>query len=300
MNELLNRFCPTCAGRKSEIFLRKGEIRLVQCANCSMIYTDPVPAEMATGVFYDRAGQEYLSPEKLEGDYSDVRFRRELQLFRSFCPSGSVLDVGCSSGGFLYQLNKRHPQDYQIFGIDVSGPPIEHAARMGIPTIKGNFLTYSFEQQYDAVTFWAVMEHLFEPQLFLKKAKSVLKTGGLCFILVPNMRSLAVRLLGAKYRYIYEEHLNYFTKKTLRKFVDNELEIRALKSTHFNPLVIYQDFRHKGRVVSRQERAQLLKRTNTYKKSPWMVPLKFGYGAAEVVLGAFLMTDNLVIVGQKK
>jgi 2-polyprenyl-3-methyl-5-hydroxy-6-metoxy-1,4-benzoquinol methylase len=215
-----------------------------------MIYANPVPAEIATGVFYDRAGQEYLSPEKLEGDYSDVRFQRELRLFRHFCPSGHVLDVGCSSGAFLYQLNKRYPRDYEICGMDVSGPPLDYAAKMGIPIIKGDFLAHPFEKSFDAVTFWAVMEHLFEPQSFLKKAASVLKPGGLCFILVPNMHSLAVRVLGAKYR-------------------------------------------------PRAERAQLLKRTNTYKKSRWMLPVRFCYQMAEAVLGTFFMADNLVIIGRK-
>jgi 2-polyprenyl-3-methyl-5-hydroxy-6-metoxy-1,4-benzoquinol methylase len=265
-----------------------------------MIYANPVPAEMATGTFYDHAGQEFLSPEKLEGDYSDVRFQRELRLFRSFCPSGSILDVGCSSGAFLYQLNKRHPYDYEICGTDVSGPPLDYAAKMGVPVIKENFPRHSFEKQFDAVTFWAVMEHLFEPQSFLKKAASVLKPGGLCFILVPNMRSLAVRMLGAKYRYIYPEHLNYFTPETLSKFAAREFAVRHLKSTHFNPLVIYKDFRGDGREIPRAERAQLLKRTNTYKESPWMLPVRFCYEAAETVLGRFFMADNLVVIGRKQ
>lgn len=67
-----------------------------------MIYANTVATEMATGSFYDSAGDEYLSPDKLESDYANVRFQRELHLFRSHCPGGSVLDVGCSSGAFLY------------------------------------------------------------------------------------------------------------------------------------------------------------------------------------------------------
>jgi 2-polyprenyl-3-methyl-5-hydroxy-6-metoxy-1,4-benzoquinol methylase len=300
MSEPLNRPCPVCAEQPNRLFLRKGGLQLVQCRHCSMIYANPVPAEMATGVFYDRAGQEYLSTEKLEGDYSDVRFERELRLFRHFCPSGSVLDVGCSSGAFLYQLNKRYPGDYEICGMDVSGPPLDYAAKMGVPVIKEDFLAHSFEKSFDAVTFWAVMEHLFEPQSFLKKAASVLKPGGLCFILVPNMRSLAVRVLGSKYRYIYPEHLNYFTPETLAKFACREFAIQGLKSTHFNPLVIYKDFRNAGREIPRAERAQLLKRTNTYKKSRWMLPVRFCYQMAEAVLGTFFMADNLVIIGRKR
>lgn len=272
----------------------------MRCVRCSMIYASPVPAAMANGTFYDQAGGEYLAAEKLEGDYSDVRFERELHLFRKHCPRGSVLDVGCSSGAFLHQLRKRHLDDYQIFGTDVANAPLDHAAKMGVPVIKGDFLTHSFKESFDAVTFWAVMEHLFEPQLFLKKARSILKPGGLCFILVPNMKSLAIRLIGAKYRYIFPEHLNYFTPETLREFVSDKFTIVDMKSTHFNPLVVWKDFRGGEREIPRAERSQLLKRTTAYKKSPWMRPLKICYQASEAVLAKFFMADNLAIVGRKK
>jgi 2-polyprenyl-3-methyl-5-hydroxy-6-metoxy-1,4-benzoquinol methylase len=265
-----------------------------------MIYANPVSAEMATGTFYNQAGDEYLAAGKLESDYADVRFERELRLFRKHCPRGSVLDVGCSSGAFLHQMKKRHPHDYQIWGTDVSDAPLNHASRMGVPVIKGDFLSHSFEQSFDAVTFWAVMEHLFEPQRFLQKAGSILKPGGLCFILVPNMKSLAVRLVGPKYRYIFAEHLNYFTPETLRQFVSQQFALVDLRSTHFNPLVIWKDFRGGEREISRAERSQLLKRTTAYKKSRWMLPLKIGYQAAEEILGEFLMADNLAIIGRKK
>ena len=88
MNEPLIRICPICGEPKSKPFLQKKELHLVSCVRCSMIYTNPVPAEMATGTFYDHAGGEYLAAEKLESDYSDVRFERELRLFRTHCPRG--------------------------------------------------------------------------------------------------------------------------------------------------------------------------------------------------------------------
>src|ERR1019366_384145 len=98
--------------------------------------------------------------EKLESDYSDVRFERELRLFRARCKSGSVLDVGCSSGAFLYQLQRRFPRQYQICGTDVSGPPLDYAEKRGVPIVRESFLTHAFEETFDAVTFWAVVEHL--------------------------------------------------------------------------------------------------------------------------------------------
>jgi 2-polyprenyl-3-methyl-5-hydroxy-6-metoxy-1,4-benzoquinol methylase len=296
---LLNRACPVCAESESRPFLRKGELHLVRCIRCSMIYADPVPAEMASGEFYDRAGEEYLSADKLESDYAPVRFERELRLFHSHCPRGSVLDIGCSSGAFLHQLNHRHPGRYRILGADAASAPLDYAARMGIPVIRGDFLTASFVQAFDAITFWATMEHLFEPRAFLKKAASLLKPGGLCFILVPNFRSLAVRLLGGKYRYIFSEHLNYFTPETLAQFAGQEFSGLKFKSIHFNPVVIWQDFRRGTGEIARADRSRLLKRTNAMKQSPWLFPLKLSYRAAEAVLGRLFLADNLVVIGRR-
>ena len=298
--QTINRYCPLCDSPANQPFLSKLELRLVRCDRCGMIFINPAPAEMATGVFYDRAGGEYLSPEKLESDYADVRFARELRLFRRHCPRGSVLDVGCSSGGFLYQLSRRFPGDYQLLGTDVSQGPLDHAAKMGVPVARGEFPTQTFGAKFDAVTFWAVMEHLFDPKLFLKKAAEVLKPGGHCFILTPNQSSLAVKLLGAKYRYIFPEHLNYFTPRTMRQFAEIEFEVAAMTSMHFNPLVIWQDFRGGARDIPRAERAKLLKRTTGYKKSPWLGPVKLAYQVAELSLGRFFLTDNVVVVARKK
>jgi 2-polyprenyl-3-methyl-5-hydroxy-6-metoxy-1,4-benzoquinol methylase len=254
---------------------------------------------MATGTFYDQAGGEYLATDKLEGDYADVRFGRELRLFRSYCSGGSVLDVGCSSGGFLFQLKRRHPGEYSVLGADVSGAPLDYAEKMGVPVIRGDFREHIFDKPFDAVTFWAVMEHLFEPHTFLQKAASILKPGGVCFILVPNMSSLAVRLLGARYRYIFAEHLNYFTPASLAQFAGRELKVLKLASTHFNPVVIWQDYRLGGREVPRKERAQLLKRTNAWKKSRLLVSAKLIYRATEFALGKLWLADNLVVIARK-
>lgn len=298
-NNFLSRTCPVCDETSATPFLRKLELQLVRCSRCSMIYANPVPLEMATGNFYDQAGSEYLTPEKLESDYAGVRFERELRLFRAHCRNGSVLDVGCSSGGFLYQLRKRFPNDYKILGTDVSTQPLDHAAKMGVPIVRGEFLTQSFEEKFDAVTFWAVMEHLSQPKAFLKKAASILKPGGLCFILTPNMSSLAVRLIGAKYRYIFSEHLNYFTPQTMRTFAASEFTVVDMKSTHFNPIVIWQDFRGGERAISREERVKLLKRTTGYKQSKALLPIKAAYHATQTVLGKFFLADNVAVVGRK-
>lgn len=302
MTNHFTRNCPVCGEGQAQLHAQKGELRLVRCATCGMIYANPILSSFATGEYYDAAGKEYyLSSAKLESDYADVRFERELRLFRAHCQRGAVLDVGCSSGGFLFQLRRRFPGDYEICGTDVSGAPLDYAESRGVPVIRGSFLEHDFGgRQFDAITFWAVIEHLAEPKAFLTKAHSLLTPGGICFVLVPNMNSLAVRLLGAKYRYIYPQHLNYFTPATLRNFVQAQFTLIELTSTHFNPIVIWQDFRGRGREVSNAERAELLKRTTAYKQRAAMTPVRAVYKLAEKVLATLKLADNLAAVLRKR
>jgi SAM-dependent methyltransferase len=299
-----------------------------------MVYVNPVLATMASGQFYDTEGADYyLSPAKLASDYADVRFERELRLLREFCPRGAVLDVGCGSGGFLFQLKKRWPNDYEILGTDVSGGPLDYAESRGVPVVRGDFLGQDFSRQpasgsktplpafghplpvrrgegrgegssdaqFDAVTLWAVAEHLAEPRRFLEKADALLKPAGFCFVLVPNLRSLAVRLLGAKYRYVYTQHLNYFSTATLGQLGDRVgFEVVATRFTHFNPVVIWQDWRGGERDVSNAERGELLKQTTVLKQKPWLKPVKWLYGLTEKALGSIDLADNVVVIFQKR
>jgi 2-polyprenyl-3-methyl-5-hydroxy-6-metoxy-1,4-benzoquinol methylase len=297
-----SRACPVCGGEDAREYLRKGELRLVRCDRCSMVFANPAPAEFASGKYYDDTGEDYyLSPAKLESDYAPVRFERELKLFHNYCPGGAVLDVGCSTGAFLFHLNQRFQGRYAVVGTDVSGAPLDYAESRGVRVLRGNFTEQDFgETKFDAVTFWAVFEHLLEPSRFLDKALSILAPGGLCFVLVPNLKSLAGRLLGAHYRYIYPQHLNYFTRATLEKLVQERFSIGEARSTHFNPIVIWQDWRQGGKEVSNVERARLLQRTTAYKQNPLLRPIKVMYRLAEGVLGALDLADNLVVVLRKQ
>lgn len=268
-----------------------------------MIYANPVDEELAKGGFYnERAAPFYLSPDKLEGDYSPVRFERELRLFRRFSKAGRVLDVGCSTGAFLFHLKRLFPEDYDVLGTDIVGPALEYAGRQGVPTSKESFLTMAAGAGFSAITFWAVLEHLVNPASFLAKAATLLNPGGFCFVLVPNFKSLAVRLLGAKYRYILPQHVNYFTAATLALLARRAPRWTQvyLGTTHFNPLVILKDWRSGGAAVPDQERANLLRRTTRLKQNPALTPARWALRFTELLLGRALLADNLIMVLKKQ
>ncbi|MBI5384769.1 MAG: class I SAM-dependent methyltransferase [Verrucomicrobia bacterium] len=310
----LHRNCPVCDADATKLHWRKDELTLVRCSDCGMIFANPVPEPFVTGAFYEeRSASYYLSPEKLASDYAAVRFERELKLFREFCPGGDVLDVGCSTGGFLFQLlslpmnrvgGASVPASrYRVTGLDVAGPALDHVAGRGLEVLRAPFLEHDFgARRFDAITFWAVLEHLAEPRKFLQHAATLLRPGGFCFVLVPNLNSLAVRLLGARYRYVTPEHLNYFTRATLLKLAASVRDLKpvALRSTHFNPVVIGQDWRRQGGPVPDADRARLLAHTTRMKQSIWLKPAKLAYAGLEKGLGVLGLADNLVLVLRKE
>jgi 2-polyprenyl-3-methyl-5-hydroxy-6-metoxy-1,4-benzoquinol methylase len=302
-DSLIPRRCPVCEGSSAPALFQKGPLHLVRCRDCRMIFVNPVEAGWINGDHYDQLARPfYLSPDKLESDYAPVRFQRELRIFRRFCSSGAVLDVGCSTGAFLHQLQVRFPGAYDVVGTDVSGPAVDYAEQRGVRVLRESFLTDRPNlPKYAAITFWAVLEHLGEPRRFLARAAEQLLPGGHCFLLVPNFSSLAVRLLGAKYRYIFPQHLNYFTAATLRTLAASQPSLRVVHetTTHFNPLVIAQDWRRDGQFVPDEDRARLLKRTTGFKTNPLLQPARWLLAAVEAGLGSVQLADNCVLVLQK-
>ncbi len=302
VGDAVERCCPSCGSKRSRLIWTKGSLRVVGCLSCDLYYANPVEADLASGKFYDRLGVPfYLSPNKLESDYAPVRFRREIGLFRKYCHRGSVLDVGCSTGAFLYRLGALGC--YDGIGMDVTGPALDHAESKGVNVVRESFLEYPFgDRKFRAVTFWAVVEHLTDPLPFLKKAFELLEPGGHCFVLVPNRLSLATRILGARYRYVMPDHVNYFSRRTLIEFVERVpgFQVVDVTTMKFNPIVILQDLRRSDDRVPDEERAALLKRTTKWKQSPWLTPIRWCYDGLEWGLSQVGLADNLLLIARKE
>lgn len=184
-------------------------------------------------------------------------------------------------------------------GTDVTGDALDHAAGRGIHVIRTPLLSPGFPAgPYDAVTFWAVLEHLADPLAFLRRAADLLRPGGHVFMLVPNLESLAIRLCGPRYRYVMPDHVNYFSARTLAALADREPRLRRcwLGCTHFNPVVIWQDWRGGDERVPDADRARLLRRTTALKQNPWITPIRWVYQATEAILGRLRLADNIVLV----
>jgi ubiquinone/menaquinone biosynthesis C-methylase UbiE len=107
----------------------------------------------------------------------------------------SLLDVGCSSGYLLTQINKNHPE-IALHGCDVIEAKVPDF--VSFRSYKGKALPYS-DNQFDVVTCTHTLEHIIDPYFFIQELKRVAKKKLL--IVVPKQRP---------FFYTLDEHVNFF------------------------------------------------------------------------------------------
>jgi 2-polyprenyl-3-methyl-5-hydroxy-6-metoxy-1,4-benzoquinol methylase len=99
-----------------------------------------------------------------------------------------VLDVGCGNGSELALPLAR--LGFQVTGIDIHGPSIEHAKQLGAGITNLSYVCGRVKEldspPYDVVILSEVLEHLSEPRLLLSAAIEHLNKNGIIIVTVPN------------------------------------------------------------------------------------------------------------------
>ncbi len=82
---------------------------------------------------------------------------------------------------------------------------------------KGVIETANFKSEsFDVITFFDVIEHVRDPETFLKNVHKLLKVSGKIFLVTPSLDSWSAHLLGRHWMEYKVEHLFYFGKKIFK------------------------------------------------------------------------------------
>lgn len=131
---------------------------------------------------------------------------------------GKLLDVGAATG---YFVGLAQEAGYEAEGVDIS----EHAARLG--RSKGLVVHAGtiddMSGTYNCVTMLDLIEHVPDPRSVIKKAATLLSSGGVLIINAPDAGSLVARILGRRWHLISPpEHLHYFNRENMRNLLEDE------------------------------------------------------------------------------
>lgn len=195
-------------------FFRNEFFQVVECSECGLGFVNPRPTVSEIQKYYPAAYFE-KPPTKSNERYMQRRFAAEAKYLKDLESDGSskkLLDLGCATGDF--------PRFMAARGWNVEGVEVSVAAEQ----IK-DFRVYTEEFQdipvneptYDAVTAWAVLEHVHNPMAYFEKAARVVKPGGLFVFHVPNFGSAASRHLFCE---DVPRHLYFFTRETIGRYLE--------------------------------------------------------------------------------
>ncbi len=102
---------------------------------------------------------------------------------------GSALDVGCGAGQVVGRLTQA---GFEAWGVDVSEPSIARARKFSERCLLYDGKTLPFpDGRFDSVGALNVLEHVDEPEAFIKEVARVTKSGGRIVISSPNFYRVA-------------------------------------------------------------------------------------------------------------
>lgn len=193
------------------LYCRDEWFTVVECQACGLGFVNPRPSTDEMQRYYPPDFYQYFDDER---DFHERRYRAEAEFVKSVVGEGgknALLDIGCANGDFPRLMRER---GWEVEGVEVSATskPISD-----FKVYRQSFTEIPVEDpRYDAVTAWAVLEHVHDPMAYFRKAAEVLKTGGALVFLVTNFKSASSRHL---FREDVPRHLYFFTEETVKEYL---------------------------------------------------------------------------------
>jgi SAM-dependent methyltransferase len=223
--------CNLCGQDNTEVFFDSGDVRIVRCKTCGLIYNNPqfqAEEEIYCADYYK---DYYAVNEPLAEKPADYiqghDYKKDGEIISQLKkkkPEGRVLEVGCCFGLFLKSAAQA---GYETKGVDVSRYAASYARDvLGIDVFIGELRQAAFpDNHFDIIYMSHLLEHLKDPLVELQEARRILKQDGILLIEAPNeYRSLSGVIRGMRFKerkpiLFPPLHLYYFSARTLRSML---------------------------------------------------------------------------------
>jgi SAM-dependent methyltransferase len=221
--KLVNRNCPVCKSSQYSHFANNDYLDYSKCENCGLIFMNPTIDESSVNDGFKGGDDLLMSYFKLMQKYkkfdtvSDVKPNQKednkLRDIYSLKQNGTLLDIGCSVGDFLYKAK----YFYNVEGVEVNPNTSAYAKKYF--TVHTDYLDrLELKKEYDIVTMHQILYGVPDTVSLLKDIHKVLKDDGILYINTPNSDSFAMKLFGGKVNHLYGyTSLNVFNRDSLEE-----------------------------------------------------------------------------------
>ena len=233
--------CPVCGSAESRV-LRNDERQILRsCLSCGSNFAErrKKPAKKYNEDYFKGNHKKAYGKTYSEDEQNIRAFsKRRLGVIRKLVSkNGTVtgprlLDIGSALGTFCDEANHN--------GFDTAGVEISAFARRYAKE-KYRLNTFSslgqVKGKYDCVTLWFTLEHMDDPESWIKRARSLLSRGGLIALSVPNGAGAFARFNPKKYYTARpEEHVFEPSLKGMRRMLERlGFEVKASRIFGLHP-----------------------------------------------------------------
>lgn len=219
--------CPACGlpvtdiayvyevdGKKSDFF---------QCAECTFIFARPVFIPKLENRQMDGIkNAELFNSRILKTIYINYFIKKEIRTLRRTKGQGKlrVLDIGCGTG---WTTSVYADHGFEVVGLEPSAARAAYARQhYGIEVVCDYIENADFDQKFDVVVLRHIIEHFADPGSVLQKVRSFLKKNGVVLVVVPNINCLGRYLFETRWSWVLPWHCNFFTPKSLSRFLSSQ------------------------------------------------------------------------------
>lgn len=233
MEHIIQTTCPACGHTSftktitvKDHFLSKESFSLDQCESCSLLFTNPRPTLNEIGAYYK--SEEYVSHSSTKKGlinqvYNWVRsytLKQKINLLKELSDGKELLDIGAGTGHFL---KKTKDAGFRVLGLEPDEDARKVAKSENDVDLKDLSLLHDLDQNYDLITMWHVLEHVYDLQKDLSKITSLLKPNGVLIIAVPNYTSFDAEHYKEFWAaYDVPRHLYHFSPKSIIPLVEEK------------------------------------------------------------------------------
>lgn len=221
--------CPVCGSSAIHYALKavdhtvSGEsFDILQCANCSVRFTQDIPDSSGIGGYY--RSEAYISHTNTrKGIVNNLyhlarRFTRvsKKKLIRrtTGLSKGDLLDIGAGTGAFVHYMQGA---GWNATGLEPDAEAIKNAAALFNITLKPSASLFELpSERFDVITLWHVLEHVHSLHDYMEQIKRLCRPDGRIFIAVPNYTSYdAKKYRGDWAAYDVPRHLYHFSPASM-------------------------------------------------------------------------------------
>lgn len=218
--------CPICQSQHIESFLEakdytvSGEyFKIVQCRSCSFLFTNPRPSISEAGKYYE--SENYISHSntnegivnKLYHWVRNITLQQKVNWISPYKQSNEILDVGCGNGHFLRACKKA---GWKVSGMELDKKTAAQAEKNTGEKIANQLKEIDPAAQFQIITLWHVLEHVYELDDYFAFFKAKLKPSGKLLFALPNPKSHdAEKFKSFWAAYDVPRHIHHFTPTTI-------------------------------------------------------------------------------------